>query len=76
MRTIKKSITVKTVEQTLYNRTAKLETTRTFNVSEAENEPTLPENCVLLEQKTVSEKEVVYQMSPETFVKHATIVEE
>jgi hypothetical protein len=66
---------VKTVECTIYDRTTKQERVETIKVSEVEKQPELPENCVLLDSKVIEEKEVVYSMSPETFVKHATIVE-
>jgi hypothetical protein len=75
MRNIKKTIKVREVEVVMYDRVAKEERTETFKVSEVEKLPSLPENCILVEQKDVpgSEKEVVYSMTPETFVKHATI---
>ena len=77
MRNIKKSIKVREVEVVMYDRVAKEERAETFKVSEVEKLPALPENCVLIEQKEIpgSEKEVVYSMTPETFVKHAKIVE-
>jgi hypothetical protein len=33
----------------------------------------LPENCILIEQKVLEEKEVTYKMDAATFFKHATI---
>ena len=68
--TSKKSIKVRAVEVAMYDRVAKEERTETFNVSEVEK---LPANCVLIEHHDIpgSEKEVVYTMTPETFVANA-----
>ncbi len=76
MRNIKKSINVKTVVRYLYDRAAKQEITDTVTVADSAEMPPLPENCVLIEQQTVSEKEVVYTMTPQTFLAHATAVTE
>lgn len=76
MRNIKKSIKVREVEVVMYDRVKKEERAEKFTVSEVEKLPALPENCVLIEQNDIpgTEKEVVYSMTPETFVKHAKIV--
>jgi hypothetical protein len=75
MRNIKKKIKVQEVECVIYDRNTKQERTEKYTVAEVQKMPTLPENCVLLEQKVLTEKEVTYSMKPETFVEHATIVE-
>lgn len=75
MRNIKKTIKVRKVALTIYDRVAKEERTMTLIVPEVHKVPEIPHNCVLIEEKVVEEKEVVYSMSPETFVEHATIVE-
>jgi hypothetical protein len=77
MRNIKKKITVRDMEVTMYDRVKKEERTETFKVSAVEKLPALPENCILIEQKVIpgTEKEVVYSMTPETFVANAKIVE-
>jgi hypothetical protein len=77
MRNIKKKIKVNSVAVVMYDRVKKEERTETITVSEVEKLPPLPENCVLIEQNIVegSEKELVYSMTPEEFVKHAKIVE-
>jgi hypothetical protein len=72
MRNIKKKIKVREVECVLYDRASKEERKQVFKVPETQEQPTLPENCVLLEQRTLSEKEVSYSMTPETFIEHAT----
>lgn len=73
MRTIRKPIKVREYEQVLYNRESKEEMTVTIKVTEVEAFPLPPENCVILEQTKLSEKEVVYTMTPETYVKYATV---
>jgi hypothetical protein len=75
MRNIKKKIKVREIECTFYDRAAKKEVTGKFLVPETANAPDLPENCVLLDQKTLFEKTVVYSMTPEKFIEHAVIVE-
>lgn len=77
MRTIKKTIKVHQVEVVIYDRKTKEERTETYMVSEGTERPPIPEGCVRIEQKAIpgTEKEVVYTMSPETFMKHATISE-
>jgi hypothetical protein len=74
MRNIKKSIKVCEVECTIYDRVAKEERTIKMNIAEIDKSPDLPENCILIERKTIAEKEVVYKMSPDVFVKYATPV--
>jgi hypothetical protein len=76
MRNLKKKIKVQEVECVLYDRIVKEERTEKFTVAEVQKMPKLPENCILVEQRVLSEKEVVYSMTPETFVEHATIVQE
>lgn len=73
MRTIKKTITVKTIEQTIYNRTTKVEEVKKFDVAEFQETPTAEPDCVVLDTKVLEEKEIVYTMSPETFFKNATL---
>ena len=75
MRNIKKTIKVREVECVVYDRNTKKETTTTYTIPETDKLPTMPEGCILCEHKTVSEKEVIYSMSPQMFVEHATIVE-
>jgi phosphoglycerate dehydrogenase-like enzyme len=78
MRNIKKTIKVHDVEVTLYDRVAKEERKEVVKVTELDKLPKIPENCVIIEQHDIpgTEKEVIYSMSPETFVAHAKIVEE
>lgn len=75
MRNIKKTIKVRKMNITVYDRVAKEERTITVIVPEVHKTPEIPHNCVLIEEAIVEEKEVTYSMSPETFVEHATIVE-
>jgi hypothetical protein len=74
MRTIKKTIKVQEIQCTIYDRVNKKESVATYIVPETHSLPETPDNCVLLESKVLSEKEVIYVMSPETFIEHATIV--
>jgi tRNA/tmRNA/rRNA uracil-C5-methylase (TrmA/RlmC/RlmD family) len=76
MRAVKKTIKVKEIEVIFYNRVTKQEVSVKVRLPEFKNDIELPENCVLLEQKTLSEKEVVYSMTPDVFFENATIVEE
>jgi tRNA/tmRNA/rRNA uracil-C5-methylase (TrmA/RlmC/RlmD family) len=76
MRAVKKTIKVKEIEVIFYNRVTKQEVSVKVRLPESKNDIELPENCVLLEQKTLSEKEVVYSMTPDVFFENATIVEE
>lgn len=73
MRKIKKIVTVLTVVRYMYNRSIKEEVTETLEVVKGEEMPPLPENHILIEQQTVSTKEVTYSMTPAEFVKHATV---
>lgn len=73
MRNIKKRITTKTIVRYFYDRAAKDEKSDTVTVSEYQAAPELPENCILIECQTVSENETTYTMTPETFMKYATI---
>lgn len=68
MRAITKIIKVRQVECTIYDRTAKEERVELHTVAETSKMPTIPENCILIEQKILSEKEVKFSMSPEKFV--------
>jgi hypothetical protein len=76
MRNIKKKILVQEVECTMYDKKAKKEITEVFTVAEVAEMPPIPETCVLLEKKVLSEKEVVYTLTPAAFVANATIEEE
>jgi hypothetical protein len=75
MRSIKKTIKVREVECVIYDRNAKSERIATFTVPEVNELPSMPDNCILIEHKVLSEKEVTYSMKPETFFEHATIEE-
>jgi hypothetical protein len=72
MRNIKKKITVKTVVRYYYDRTTKEEKSDTVEIAEDQEAPALPPNCFLIENEAIYEKQVVYTMSPETFIKYAT----
>lgn len=73
MRKIKKTIKVCDVEVLFYDRAAKEEKTEIMQVSELEKKPSLPEHCLLIKQVEIpnTEKEVVYSMTVEDFIKHA-----
>jgi hypothetical protein len=73
MRNIKKTMMVKEVELKVYDTRDKLEKLIETTVSEVESRAQLPEGCVLISEKVISEKEVVYKMTPQDFVKYATI---
>lgn len=75
MRKIKKSITVEKVVRYLYNRIEKQETSETISVAKGSEMPPLPENCVLIEQQVIEEKEIIYTMDAETFLKYAKVEE-
>jgi len=77
MRNIRKLIKSHDLQVTVYDRVAKEERTEVHTVSEIDNKPKLPENCIVVEQKIVegTEREILYIMSPSDFVKHATLVE-
>lgn len=75
MRNIRKKLHVKEVKVTVYDTTDKLEKLIEGTVSEVENGIELPEGCVKISEEVVSEKEVTYKMTPQEFVKHATIEE-
>lgn len=75
MRNLRKKLNVKEVEVVVYNTKTKKEETISGTVSEVESGIQLPEGCVQLSEKVISEKEVVYKMSPQDFVRHATIEE-
>lgn len=73
MRAIKKKVAVREIIRYFYDRNEKIEKTDTVTVAEFETEPALPANCILIEKQTISEKTVVYSMTPEVFLKNATI---
>jgi hypothetical protein len=75
MRSIRKTIKVKVIEAVVYNRVTKEEKVINVRLPEFKENIEMPENCFLLEQKTISEKEVVYTMTPEVFFENATIEE-
>jgi hypothetical protein len=73
MRNIRKTMKVKEVEVRFYDTKDKLEKLIETTVSEVESGVQLPEGCVMISEKVLSEKEVTYKMTPQNFVKHATI---
>jgi hypothetical protein len=73
MRNIKKVLNTKTVERLMYDYDKKEEVTATVTYSEVETAPEKPENCIIIKETVIEEKEVTYSMSPATFVKHATV---
>lgn len=73
MRSIKKTLRVKEVQLTVYDTIAKSEKVINTTVSEVEKGAELPEGCVLVSAMVTGEKEVTYKMTPQDFVKHATI---
>ena len=74
MRNIRKTIKVKEVQVMVYDTKDKLEKLIEATISEVENGAQIPEGCVMVSEKVLSEKEVIYKMTPQEFVKHATIV--
>jgi hypothetical protein len=75
MRKIKKTVKVQEITRYLYNRAEKSETTDTVTLATGGEMPPLPENCILIEQQVMKEKEVTYAMDGATFFKYATIEE-
>jgi hypothetical protein len=77
MRNIRKKIKACEMEVIVYDRVLKIERTEVVTVSEVDDTPNLPENCILIDKKVVegSEREVLYIMPPKDFVKHAKIIE-
>ena len=75
MRNIRKKLIVKEVKVMAYDTVEKVEKILIGIVSEVEKGIELPENYVLISEEVVSEKKVVYKMTPLEFVKHATIEE-
>lgn len=77
MRNIRKKLHVKEVKVKVYDTADKLEKLIEGAVSEVESELAIPEGCVIIQgtEEVVSEKEVTYKMTPQEFVKHATIEE-
>jgi hypothetical protein len=72
MRTIKKVIKVQEIELTVYDRGEKKEKVLTVTIAEGQEVPKQAGNQTLLESKILSEKDVTYTMTPETFMKYAT----
>jgi hypothetical protein len=68
-------VKVQKIERALYDRKEKKEITDTATLATGGDMPDLPENCILLEQKVLEEKEVTYKMDAATFFKYATIEE-
>lgn len=75
MRNIRKKLNVKEVVALVYDTASKTEKTIKGTVSQVELELEIPEGCVFISEEVVSEKEVTYKMTPQEFVKHATIEE-
>lgn len=72
MREIRKKLLVTVYDCLFYDKVAKQERAESVEVTEVSGEIKAPENCVLLEKKKVSEKEVTFRMTPERFVELAT----
>jgi hypothetical protein len=72
MRTIKKVIKVQEIELSVYDREKKEEKVLTVSIAEGQEIPKSAGNEVLLESKVLSEKNVVYTMTPDVFMKYAT----
>lgn len=66
---------VKTVTRTLYDRAEKTEKSETITIADGAAAPALPDNCVLIEEQTISEKEVTYIMTPSVFIENAAVLE-
>lgn len=75
MRNQRKKLNVKEVEVKVYDTINKVEKTIKGTFSEVENGVEFPEGCIFISEEVISEKEVVYKMTPQEFVKHATIEE-
>lgn len=75
MRNLRKTLKVRDLKIKYYDPSDKLEKLLETTVSEVENEVELPRGCVKLSEQVLSEREVVFRMTPQTFVKHATIIE-
>lgn len=73
MRNIRKTMKVKEVQLTVYDTILKTEQVIETTVTEAGENANIPEGCVLISAKTLNEKEVTYKMTPQEFVKYATI---
>lgn len=72
MRTIKKVIKVQEIELSVYDREKKEEKVLTVSIAKGQEIPKSAGNEVLLESKVLSEKNVVYTMTPDVFMKYAT----
>lgn len=77
MRNIRKVIKAYDVQVYLYDRNRKEERVEVYTISEISPKPILPENCVIIEMNAIpeTEREMLYIMSPQEFVKHAKMVE-
>ena len=75
MRNIRKKLNVKDVRVKVYDTADKLEKIVEGRISEVESELTIPEGCVIIPdtEEVLSEKEVTYKMTPQEFVKYATL---
>jgi len=73
MRNQRKKLKVREIKVTVYDTIKKLEKVINVTVSEVEDGAELPEGCIFISEEIVSETEVVYKMTPQEFVKHATI---
>lgn len=75
MRNFYKTFKTRKVKAKVYNTIAKKEEELELDISEVDENVTLPEGSVLLSSETIEEKDTKYKMTPAEFVKHATIVE-
>lgn len=77
MRNIIKKLNVKDVRVKVYDTTDKREKAVVGRITEVESELAIPEGCVIIPntEKVLSEKEFTYKMTPQEFVRHATIEE-
>lgn len=73
MRNMRRKMVVKEVEVLVYDAKQKKERTIKGEISKVVKEVELPEGCVAISQKVIDEKEVVYKMTPETYIKNATM---
>ena len=72
MRNIRKTIKVANYKVKVYNTVEKKEQELDLTITEVEKEIVLPENCIEIERDLISEKEVVFKMTPQEFVLYAT----
>lgn len=76
MRNIRRKLKVRDIEVTVYDSAEKKEKTITASLSEVEEGVKVPEGCAVISEKVINEREVIFRMSPQTFVEHAEIIEE